>query len=476
MATTMRIRHVVPSRLLLLAAAGPARAQLLPPMSRSPTRPRRPPLNRSRLDGRTSPTSRFAARRSAHGSDEARFSGIAISATAAPSTFLRFTKDSRHAVVQRAGRPRRLSRSAVLGGAQRLRQGEGVVRVQLRSRCSSARTRGRSSAPTAACPRHPPHRRRDSERPAEQDAAVRQRRRAWRQPFDLRLKRTVAALQRDVHAPRATSTSPSRSGARRRTATSRGPARSASQRRGRAAGAGGDAHDRLGAALEWTNSRGSARVGYDGSFFRNDIQHARLGQPAARSPIRRRSVRCRAAMSLWPDSNLNAGNVSGAAEPAGAQPRDGVPVDRQLDAERPADSVHDQQRAAGHPARSADRRRPGARDEHELHASARGRPTRSGSSARYRSYDFDNRTPVFHVDQHGDVRHDRRGVRRRRHEPVQPQPQDVRRRRVVHAADATARSAPATRASRSTRRSARSTPRRRTRVRAVVRTRRASAG
>ena len=27
----------------------------------------------------------------------------------------------------------------------------------------------------------------------------------------------------------------------------------------------------LGAALEWGNQRGSARVGYDGSFFRNNI-------------------------------------------------------------------------------------------------------------------------------------------------------------------------------------------------------------
>ena len=143
-------------------------------------------------------------------------------------------------------------------------------------------------------------------------------------------------------------------------AISRGPARSDSATRSSSRCPLDTRTTDLGTALEWANSRGMVRLGYDGSFFRNNISTLVVGQPAQRRPTRRRRGRSQGRMALWPNSDLNAANVTGMLNLPVAEPRDGLPLGRELVAERSADSVHDQQRPPDDPARSDDRRRAGA--------------------------------------------------------------------------------------------------------------------
>lgn len=66
----------------------------------------------------------------------------------------------------------------------------------------------------------------------------------------------------------------------------------------------------VGTAVEWANGRGSARVGYDGSFFRNNIgtlvwdNPLRVTDSPTAGPVQGRE-------SLWSNSDLNSANVSG---------------------------------------------------------------------------------------------------------------------------------------------------------------------
>src|SRR5665213_1840496 len=66
----------------------------------------------------------------------------------------------------------------------------------------------------------------------------------------------------------------------------------------------------LGLAAEWAGPQGSARLGYDGSFFRNDLSTIVWDNPlrATDSPTLGPS---QGRMSLWPDSSLNAVSASG---------------------------------------------------------------------------------------------------------------------------------------------------------------------
>jgi MtrB/PioB family decaheme-associated outer membrane protein len=151
----------------------------------------------------------------------------------------------------------------------------------------------------------------------------------------------------------------------------------------------------LDSGLEWTNSHGSARVGYYGSFFRNEFttlvwdNPLRITDSPTLGPLQGREA-------LWPDSNLNTGNISGALNlPArshataylsiGQWTQDNplipftvnsalpiIPLDRQTsDAQARVTSMN---------------------------YTFSSRPTDTlWISARYKSYDFDNRTPVLHV-------------------------------------------------------------------------------
>jgi MtrB/PioB family decaheme-associated outer membrane protein len=147
--------------------------------------------------------------------------------------------------------------------------------------------------------------------------------------------------------------------------------------------------------VEWANTRGSARLGYDGSFFRNEIDTIvwdnplRVTDSATAGPLQGR-------MTLWPDSNLNAGTASGLINLPGRSRATGyisignwsqdntlipftvnsalpvIPLDRATtDAEARVTSMN---------------------------YTFSSRPVDTVLLAvRYRTYDFDNRTPVFHV-------------------------------------------------------------------------------
>ena len=162
-------------------------------------------------------------------------------------------------------------------------------------------------------------------------------------------------------------------------------------------------------------------------------QHARLGQPAARSPTRRRSVRCRAGCRSGPNSNLNTGNVSGALNlPARSHATAYVSVGN-WSQDDPLIPFTINSALPVIPLDRADGRR-AARASRRMNYTFNSRPTDHRVVHRplplVRLRQPDARLPRH---EHGGLRHDRRGVCRRRHEPVQPQPQDVRRRGVADA-------------------------------------------
>ena len=104
-------------------------------------------------------------------------------------------------------------------------------------------------------------------------------------------------------------------------------------------------------------------------------------------------------MSLWPDSNLNAVNVSGSVNlPARSRATAYVSVGNwtQNDALIPF-TINTALPAI--PLDRHHRRRRGARHEHELHVQLAPDQHRCGSRRASGPYDFDNRTPLFHVNQ-----------------------------------------------------------------------------
>jgi MtrB/PioB family decaheme-associated outer membrane protein len=151
----------------------------------------------------------------------------------------------------------------------------------------------------------------------------------------------------------------------------------------------------LGLGLEWADSRGSARLGYDGSFFRNDVSTLvwdnplRLTDSPTAGPLQGR-------MSLWPDSNLNAVSATGLLNlPARSRATAYISVGNwsQNDPLIPF-TVN-----STLPSIPLDRQTADAQARvTSMNYSFNSRPADTVSfTARYRSYDFDNRTPVFHV-------------------------------------------------------------------------------
>ncbi len=151
----------------------------------------------------------------------------------------------------------------------------------------------------------------------------------------------------------------------------------------------------VGAAFEWANQRGSARVGYDGSFFRNDIaplvwdNPLRITDSPTAGPVQGR-------MSLWPDSNLNSANISGMINlpehsratgyiSVGNWTQNDVLIPFTINSALPVIPLD-------RPTADADAR------VTSMNYTFSSRPRNDlWFSARYWSYDFDNRTPIFHV-------------------------------------------------------------------------------
>ena len=151
----------------------------------------------------------------------------------------------------------------------------------------------------------------------------------------------------------------------------------------------------FGAAAEWTNDRGAVRVGYDSSLFRN-----RVGTLAWDNPLRisdsPTAGPAQGRMALWPDSDLNAGSVSGVVKlPAGSQATAFVSLGN-WSQNQPLVPFTSNTALAPIPLD-----RPTADAKARVTATAfsfNSRPVqRLWLNARFRSYDFDNRTPVFHL-------------------------------------------------------------------------------
>jgi MtrB/PioB family decaheme-associated outer membrane protein len=151
----------------------------------------------------------------------------------------------------------------------------------------------------------------------------------------------------------------------------------------------------LGLGIEWANARGSARVGYDGSFFRNENETLvwdnplRLTDSATLGPLQGRET-------LWPDSNMNTGNVSGMLNlPARSRATAYLSVGNWAtnNALIPFTSN------SALPAIPLDRPTSDTRARvTAMNYSFNSRPIDNvWLTARFRSYDFDNRTPILHV-------------------------------------------------------------------------------
>ena len=148
--------------------------------------------------------------------------------------------------------------------------------------------------------------------------------------------------------------------------------------------------------LEWANGRGLVRLGYDGSFFRNNISTLVWDNPLSGVGLADRGSLAGADGALAQQQHERREHDRG-AQSARTQPRDGVlsvgnwsqndplipfTINSALPA-IPLDRTTADAKARGH--------------GHELHVHVEADQHRCGSASRYRSYDFDNRTPVFHV-------------------------------------------------------------------------------
>jgi MtrB/PioB family decaheme-associated outer membrane protein len=151
----------------------------------------------------------------------------------------------------------------------------------------------------------------------------------------------------------------------------------------------------FGVAAEWLGTRGNVRIGYDGSFFHNNISTLIWDNPlrATNSPT---AGPAQGRMSLWPNSDLNSGSVSGVMK---------VTPNSQATAYISFGSLSQNDALIPFTINAA------------LASPALDRPTSDASAhitatafnynirpmdhvslnARFRSYDFANQTPVFHV-------------------------------------------------------------------------------
>jgi MtrB/PioB family decaheme-associated outer membrane protein len=147
--------------------------------------------------------------------------------------------------------------------------------------------------------------------------------------------------------------------------------------------------------VEWANQRGSARLGYDGSFFRNAIETIvwdnplRVTDSPTAGPLQGR-------MTLWPESNLNAGTASGLINLPGRSRATGYISIGNWTQDNPLIPFTVN---SALPAIPLDRATSDAEARvTSMNYTFNSRPVDTLMlTVRYRTYDFDNRTPVFHV-------------------------------------------------------------------------------
>ena len=151
----------------------------------------------------------------------------------------------------------------------------------------------------------------------------------------------------------------------------------------------------LGTSAEWTNGRGMARVGYDGSFFRNNVgtlvwdNPQRITDSPTAGPLQGR-------MALWPNSDQNAVTASGMVKlPRNSRATAYVSVGNWTQ----NDPLIPFTINSGLTTIPLDRATADAKAVvTAMTYTFSSKPASSlWVSARYRSYDFDNQTPVFHL-------------------------------------------------------------------------------
>ena len=151
----------------------------------------------------------------------------------------------------------------------------------------------------------------------------------------------------------------------------------------------------LGVAAEWTGERGQARVGYDGSFFSNDITTLVWANPL-RNTDHPSSGPAQGRMTIWPNSDLHSGSLSGSIKlgragnataylSLGSLTQNDVLIPFTINTQiaSPALARPEADASAGIVATA-------------FSYSVRPAP-KVWLTARFRSYDFDNDTPAFNV-------------------------------------------------------------------------------
>jgi MtrB/PioB family decaheme-associated outer membrane protein len=154
----------------------------------------------------------------------------------------------------------------------------------------------------------------------------------------------------------------------------------------------------LGAAAEWMNERADLRIGYDGSFFTNNNQRITWDNPLRLTDDGTGKGPGQGRESLWPNSNMNAGSISGLLR---------LPERSQATAYVSLGDWTQNQTLIPFTINSAlvapalDRTAADAKAR--VTATAFAFNTRAlehlALNLRFRSYDFDNQTPLFHVTQ-----------------------------------------------------------------------------
>jgi MtrB/PioB family decaheme-associated outer membrane protein len=148
------------------------------------------------------------------------------------------------------------------------------------------------------------------------------------------------------------------------------------------------------AALEWGNTRGAAKIAYDASFFRNDVQSLTWDNPARSTDILTGSSRGR--LALAPDTDMTTLSASGSLKLPGRS-RAAAFVSYGVMAQDAAllpFSINPAQPVIALPRATA---------QADAHVTAMNYSLTSSPvpmvwfSARYRQYEFDNRTPEFHI-------------------------------------------------------------------------------
>jgi len=152
----------------------------------------------------------------------------------------------------------------------------------------------------------------------------------------------------------------------------------------------------LGVAAEWSSGRGDLRIGYDGSFFHNNISTLTWANPLRNTDDGTGAGPANGRMSLWPNNDLNSGSISGlikVTSTSQATAYVSLGEQSQNDALIPF-TVNSALASPALPRATAD-------------ASARITATAFGYNAqptphlwlnaRFRTYDYDNQTPLFPV-------------------------------------------------------------------------------